>query len=225
MNTLGWSEDGEAWNGKRRLLAWEEEQVRECCELLHYFVLQADVADRWLWQLNKSKIYNVYSAYNYLLIIDHKLTTNHTNIIRHKEAPLKFTIFAQRLLQNRLPTSYNLIRRRVLQPNAQLFASGCGIFEDVDHLFLSCEVFRKNQFDIYNQLDLSTINSACVSDHLLQFESLGGLSKTICSVLHLIWLAYVQVIWLERNAQVFQQKRNTIHHLYEKKIRFNLFGG
>ena len=94
MNTLGWSEDGEAWNGKRRLLAWEEEQVRECCELLHYFVLQADVADRWLWQLNKSKIYNVYSAYNYLLIIDHKLTTNHTNIIRHKEAPLKFTIFA-----------------------------------------------------------------------------------------------------------------------------------
>jgi len=30
---------GEVWNWGRRLLAWEEEQVGECCELLTYIVL------------------------------------------------------------------------------------------------------------------------------------------------------------------------------------------
>jgi hypothetical protein len=30
MSTLGWMEGGGAWVWRRRLLAWEEESVREC---------------------------------------------------------------------------------------------------------------------------------------------------------------------------------------------------
>jgi hypothetical protein len=39
MSILGWREDDEAWKWRRRLLAWEEEQLREFCVLLNNIVL------------------------------------------------------------------------------------------------------------------------------------------------------------------------------------------
>jgi len=45
MWRLGWGEGGEAWVWRRRLLAWEEESVRECSVLLHNIVLQDEVND------------------------------------------------------------------------------------------------------------------------------------------------------------------------------------
>lgn len=51
MAMLGWEEGGGAWVWWRSLLAWEEECVRECAALLHNFVLQEHVNDRWKWLL------------------------------------------------------------------------------------------------------------------------------------------------------------------------------
>jgi len=48
MFSLGWGEGGEAWNWLRQLLAWEEDQVRECCAILSNIVLQPNTSDRWL---------------------------------------------------------------------------------------------------------------------------------------------------------------------------------
>jgi len=67
MYSLGWGEEGEAWKWQRRLLAWEEEKVRECCDVLTNIVLQLNHSDRWIWHLHSSSIYNVTSAYNHLL--------------------------------------------------------------------------------------------------------------------------------------------------------------
>jgi hypothetical protein len=39
MNSLGCGVDGEAWRWWWRLLAWEEEQLTECCEFLDNIVL------------------------------------------------------------------------------------------------------------------------------------------------------------------------------------------
>jgi len=47
------------------------------------------------------------------------------------------------LLHSPLPTTDNLIRRHVLDPNALLCTDGCGTIEDIDHLFLSCGFFGK----------------------------------------------------------------------------------
>jgi len=46
MFFLRGGEGGEAWNWRRRLLAWEEELWSECCALLFPIVLQANVNDR-----------------------------------------------------------------------------------------------------------------------------------------------------------------------------------
>jgi hypothetical protein len=37
---------------RRRLLAWEEESVRECLMLRHNIVLQDNVEDTWRWLLD-----------------------------------------------------------------------------------------------------------------------------------------------------------------------------
>ena len=66
MYALGWEEKGDAWRWRRRLLAWEEEQVRECSDLMTNIILQSDISDRWFWYFHASSSYNVTSAYHYL---------------------------------------------------------------------------------------------------------------------------------------------------------------
>jgi len=46
--SLRWGEEGEAWKWRRRLLAWEEEKVRECCDFLTNIILQPTHSDRWI---------------------------------------------------------------------------------------------------------------------------------------------------------------------------------
>lgn len=48
MNSLGWEVDEEAWFWRRKLLTWEEDQVKECSQLLNYIVLQVGVVDKWV---------------------------------------------------------------------------------------------------------------------------------------------------------------------------------
>lgn len=47
MARLGWEEGGGVWVWKRRLLAWEEESVRECVGLLTNIFLQDNIHDYW----------------------------------------------------------------------------------------------------------------------------------------------------------------------------------
>ncbi|MCI39465.1 glutamate-gated kainate-type ion channel receptor subunit GluR5, partial [Trifolium medium] len=55
--------------------------------------------------------------------------------------PLKVSIFAWRLLQDRLPTRANLVSRGILSTAAHHCVSGCGAVESAQHLFLSCGTF------------------------------------------------------------------------------------
>lgn len=92
--------------------------------------------------------------------MDQHIIVDRSNIFWHKEVPLKANIFAWRLLRNRLPTTYNLINRRVLQPNTTLYAGNCGKEEDINHLFLFCDFIGKVWSDIFVWLGLATVHSA-----------------------------------------------------------------
>ncbi|RHN69534.1 putative reverse transcriptase zinc-binding domain-containing protein [Medicago truncatula] len=65
------------------------------------------------------------------------VAADHSNAIWNNEVPLNVSLFAWRLLRNRLPTTNNLIRRHILHHNAQLCVGGYDVMEDIDHLFLS----------------------------------------------------------------------------------------
>jgi len=176
----------------------------------------AGVNDKWTWQLHVSSRYNVASVCNFLTTRYQTFNNDHTSIIWHKEVPLKINIFAWRLLRYRLPTTDNLIRRRVVQPNTSLCSDGCGFEENIDHLFLTLWFFFQIWYDIYTWLGLPSIKPATVHEHILQLCSLGGFSKTISSTFYLIWLSCIWIVWRDRNSRVFQQKGNSIHQLIDK---------
>ncbi|GAU35008.1 hypothetical protein TSUD_103310 [Trifolium subterraneum] len=52
MYMLGWGVEGEEWRWRRRLFAWEEDQVRECSAILANFVLLDNASDKWIWRSN-----------------------------------------------------------------------------------------------------------------------------------------------------------------------------
>lgn len=70
MAVLGWEEGGNTWVWKRRLLAWEEECVRECYVLLSNVVLQDHIQDSWRWLLDPIQGYSVGGTYQFLTSSD-----------------------------------------------------------------------------------------------------------------------------------------------------------
>ena len=86
----------------------------ECVERLSVFILQVDLADRWVWKLNPSNKYTVQSAYSYLTAVDNNITEDFHHFLWHKAVPLKVNIFVWRLFLDRLATKENLRKRNVL---------------------------------------------------------------------------------------------------------------
>ncbi|GAU21296.1 hypothetical protein TSUD_287060 [Trifolium subterraneum] len=141
MWSLGWDTGGEAWEWRRQLWAWEEEMLGEYQALLLDFTLQAQSLDMWTWRLDPVSGYSVRGA--------DQLLTSHpiepldvaSDLIWHKQVPLKVSIFAWRLLRDRLPTKSNLAIRGIIIPEAQSCVTGCGEMETTQHLFISCSIF------------------------------------------------------------------------------------
>ncbi|CAJ2633140.1 unnamed protein product, partial [Trifolium pratense] len=126
MFTLGWGLDGAAWVWRRQLRAWEEEMLGECQTLLSNISLQTHITDRWQWQPDHDTGYSVRGAYELLTTLDSVTIDDAEHLIWHSQVPLKVSIFAWRLLRDRLPTKSNLISRGILSSATHLCISGCG---------------------------------------------------------------------------------------------------
>ncbi|XP_024640465.1 uncharacterized protein [Medicago truncatula] len=95
---LGWGENGEAWKWRRRLFAWEEEQLGEKCLLLQNVILQVDKEDNWIWKLEKFNAYTVRSAYTCQSAQLSVVNPVELKLLWKKTVPLKVVVFAWRLL-------------------------------------------------------------------------------------------------------------------------------
>ena len=76
--------------------------------------------------------------------------------------------------------------------------------------------FGKIWYGVTSCLGFVMVHPDHLSDHLLQFETLGGFPKSICLALNLIRLSCVWVFWNERNTRVFQQKEASLQQLIDK---------
>jgi len=85
--------------------------------------------DRWRWLLDPVLGYTVKGAYHLLTSVDEPLARGLFDHVWHKHVPLKVSLFAWRLLRNRLPTQDNLVRHRVLHHDANQCVGGCGLQE------------------------------------------------------------------------------------------------
>jgi len=194
---------------RRRLLAWEEESVRECSVLLDNIVLQDNVHDAWRWLLDHIQGYIVKGAYRFLTTTGESLDRTLVDDVWQKHIHAKVSLFVWRLLHNRLPTKDNLERRHVLHHTDTACSSGCGELETATHLFLSCDIFSSLWSHIWRWLHISSVLPGDIRQHFIQFTSLAGLPRFTHSFLKSIWCASVWVLWKERNNRVFQ---NTVSH-------------
>ncbi|CAJ2636137.1 unnamed protein product [Trifolium pratense] len=216
MFTLGWGLDGAAWVWRRQLRAWEEEMLGECQTLLSNISLQAQITDRWQWQSDPDTGYTVRGAYELLTTLDSVTMDDAEHLIWHSQVPLKVSIFAWRLLRDRLPTKSNLISRGILSSAAHLCVSGCGEAESVYHLFISCSCFGSLWALVCTWIGIPSTSSNTIRDHFVQFTYLAGGSRARRSFLQLIWLASVWVIWIERNHRLFTGSTSTLTQLLDK---------
>ncbi|CAJ2632912.1 unnamed protein product [Trifolium pratense] len=191
MFTLGWGLDGAAWVWRRQMRAWEEEMLGECQTLLSNISLQVQIIDRWQWQPDPDTGYTVQGAYELLTTLDSVTMDDAEHLIWHSQVPLKVSIFAWRLLRDRLPTKSNLISRGILSSAAHLCISGCGEAESAYHLFISCSCFGSLWALACTWIGIPSMSSTTIRDHFVQFTYLAGGSRARRSFLQLIWLASV----------------------------------
>lgn len=91
-------------------------------------------------------------------------------LVWYIHVPIKVSIFAWRLLRDRLPTRTNLVHRGVLPGAAAGCLSGCGVIETSQHLFIS--VIFMALFGIRCGLGLESQAQTLFMSQIISFSSL-----------------------------------------------------
>jgi len=216
MFSLGWGASGVGWQWCRALWVWDEELLEECRLVLSNVSLQPLSYDVWQWQPDSNDGYSVRGVYDMLTTKEMLLGGQCDYLVWHKQVPLKVSIFAWRLLRDRLPTKSNLVSRGILDVEASLCVSGCGNVEDARHLFLECSCFGSLWPLVRSWIGFDGDDHCDILNHCAQFSYYTGGLKSRRSFLQLIWLLTMWVICNERNNRLFKQKENSIAHLLDK---------
>jgi hypothetical protein len=85
--------------------------------------------------------YSVRDPYKLLTSLQSAPLKTCEDLLWHRQVLLKMSIFAWRLLRNRLPIKVNLVARGIINLEAHSCVSGCGIAKSAQHLFISCRFF------------------------------------------------------------------------------------
>ncbi|MCH85912.1 kinesin-like protein [Trifolium medium] len=193
----------------------------ECQILLLHRTLQDYTPDRWQWQPDLDTGYIVRGAYQLLTAQDTVTLDVVAGLIWHSEVPLKVSIFAWRLLRDRIPTKANLVSRGILSQEAHYCVFGCGAFESAQHVFLSCSIFGSLWSLVSSWIGSSLVTAQTLSDHFVRFTSSAGGSRARRSFMQLIWFACVWVVWTERNHRLFRGSANSVHQMLDKIKTFS----
>ncbi|RHN56553.1 putative reverse transcriptase zinc-binding domain-containing protein [Medicago truncatula] len=172
--------------------------------------------DRWLWLPDPVGGYTVRGAYVILIEGAHPLLTEAMDLVWHRQVPLKVSIFAWRLLRDRLPSKANLAARGVLSSEATLCVMGCGHVETAEHLFLFCPNTVLLWQQVRNWLGSMGADPNNLHDHLVQFTYSTGVGKAKRSFLQLIWILCTWIVWIERNNRLFGNVVTDVPRLLDK---------
>ncbi|XP_045802433.1 uncharacterized protein LOC123896024 [Trifolium pratense] len=113
------------------------------------------------------------------------------NLIWHSQVPLKVSIFALRLLRDRLPMKVNLVTRSILSSTAHGCVFECGKVKYAYHLFISCSSVGSLWDLVSSWIDIPLVEFTTLRNHFVQFTSSAGGSRARRYFLQLIWLVCV----------------------------------
>jgi len=105
------------------------------------------------------------------------------------------------LMCNRLPIKDNLFKRDIISFNDCLCSSGCGMSEDMDHLFL--------RYNFFNSLWSLVAKWWCRNSRkqyylwtYFAFYWSFGFSKSEWMFLTMVWYRIIWTIWKEQNGRI-----------------------
>lgn len=205
------------WNRRwqRVLFEWEVEQLKDLQQKIVNATLKWEGVDRWVWKKDPSGAYTVRSAYKWIRNSDLSAKEAFHDVLWSCGASLKIKAFVWKLVQDRIPTSQNLIRRGIRVQNG--LCKGCNReVETADHLFFRCELFLAVWYEC---LRWWGIQAPLSGDYeLLFFQFLGLLtgSKTQLEMWSLVWFAIIWVIWNHCNGLLFKDRKVDIGEMVEQ---------
>ena len=148
-------------------------------------------------------------AYEMLTSNEHAHVSPITDLIWHKQVPLKVSIFSWRLFRDRLPTKTNLVTRNVISSEVRFCVARCVHIEDAQHMFLRCPHFAFLWQMVRAWIRFDGVGTQVIQDHFYQFiYYIGGL-KAWRNFLQLLWILCSWILWTERNNRLFKIKECT----------------
>lgn len=200
------------WSWRHTFFVWEEDIFREFQGCLMQVSPLKNMADSWCWKLDYTSGFTVKSAYGVLLGLRYSdlfdpLFCSACNLIWQCDIPSKVSLFAWRLLQNKLPTRVLLASRGVIDANLGVTCVLCS--RDVEmssHLFFTCGFAYK----VWMAINLWSGAVGPMHDsgvnHFLDFAgSAKGRQRRRGRGRHVIWMATVWVLWITRNNVIFRE--------------------
>ncbi|GAU43075.1 hypothetical protein TSUD_194290 [Trifolium subterraneum] len=165
-------------------------QVSEqCLELVENMgSREHGMEDSWVWTLDPTGSYSVKSAY--LAITSVEVAPEPNSLLTRvwkSWAPSKVIVLSWQLLQDRVPTRQNLLRRRVLREASLSFCALCGdIVESVDHFFITCDCISIFWYNLTRWLGFELVSPSSIASLFEWFLGLGVGTKSRLGWL-LIW--------------------------------------
>ncbi|KAL8557444.1 hypothetical protein ACS0TY_004751 [Phlomoides rotata] len=139
-------------NWRRKLFVWEEDLLIDLQQTAGNF-LKSDInEDKWRWSRTSSGIYTMKSAYVVITEMNSEVNNQTTKlgIVWNTVVPLKIAAFTWKVLQDRIPSMLNLLKRGAYHPN---FSTNCKLCdldsEDTQHLFFDCKASKTIWYCIY----------------------------------------------------------------------------
>jgi hypothetical protein len=164
------------------------------------------------WLLDPSHGYTVHGTYRYLTTYDEPMPAGVYNNVWDKLIPSKVSLFAWRLLQDRIATRSNLVSRHT----DSFCVGGCGDMETAEHLFIGCNLFGSVWYLICLRLGISFVCPGSLQDHFYQFIHMAGMPRSSHCYFKIIWLASTWAIWKVRNNCVFKNAVIDPYRILEK---------
>lgn len=164
------------WRWRRGLFEWENGLIQELQAVVGGSVFHQWEKDRWVWKEDLSGMYYVKAAYRFLMRENMVDDEARLQWVWNRYTPLKVSAFAWKMLQNRIPTKDNLIKRGVLTGDSITCAVCSHVEESVAHLFFECDHFSKVWVDMLRWLGVSSMLHNNSRSHLLHFEGMCWLN-------------------------------------------------
>nr|GEY51167.1 RNA-directed DNA polymerase, eukaryota [Tanacetum cinerariifolium] len=160
------------------------------------------VSSFWTWNLEKSGMFFVASVRK--MIDDALIHSPNLNYRWNKYVPIKVNILVWKILNNSLPTKFNISRRGILIDS--IICPNCDVrVETVGHLFFSCSMSR----DIFNLIarwwKVSIENFDCYDEWLEWIDSIR-MSKKTKIMMEAVFYTSWWMIWWFRNSKIFKEK-------------------